>query len=231
MPVSRRRGVWSFFEHTHPESDPGPSLSEEESRALAEDFLASEAGLSLDDLRPTSSMERTLPHRSSYSFEWQPQEFDVAGAEFHHYVWVSGDKVDLYFARLQPPESWSRRQDGQDALRWLLYVFASAGYYILLAAACVVLAVQWRARRLDIRPAVLFYAIPFALRGIQFLNGLGAQWIYYETTESHGAFVLRQLASYFSDIWNILFLPAMVLAGIELARTTAPGVPSWPGYL
>src|SRR5438105_2971825 len=92
------------------EQSPGASLSLEEARRVALDFLASR-GLPAAALTPIEASPVARPKRRDWSFVDEKAGVRFAGATVRYATTVSGDRVTAFRELVHVPEAWTRDYD------------------------------------------------------------------------------------------------------------------------
>ncbi len=196
--------------HSIMEDVPGASLSQEEARAVAEDYLESDRPWSLERWEPVTASTRDQPGgRADHHFEWKSRDFDVGESELRLAVDVQGDEVGGYDYWLKVPEAF-QRQFSEQANRAGFFsnlsstvgdsIFSLAALFAyLLALRQGVL--QWHS---GLAPA-LAVSLVSVLAG---LNGLPLAKSWYGTTQDYTMFWLNQVIGvlYSAGFNGLMFL-------------------------
>ncbi|MCK4397175.1 CPBP family intramembrane metalloprotease [candidate division WOR-3 bacterium] len=200
------------FMHLLPEEEEGASLTEDEAKNIAVNFIEHRLGKSISELEFVESNSIERPKRVDWTFTWKQKDLDINNASNRYRISIGGDFVKGYSQYLKIPEKWRR---DYSRLRSLNNAAGSVDsfFLILLALAILVIFIQKiRLRILEIRFSLLFGSVAFLLTLLASLNSLSFYFFYYNTTESFGGFILRQI---FSTIMFSLF------AGIAIFLITA----------
>jgi len=188
--------VVAFF-HSILEDAPGAGLSQDEARALAEEYLVRDRGWALEDWEPvTASSEERPGGRIDHHFEWKRRDFSVGESELRLAVDVQGDRVGGYGFWLKVPEAFQRHFSEQhNRADFFSNLSATLGFAGLgLAALVAYLGAAWRGIlpwHAGIGPA-LAVAIVSLLAGLNYLP-LYKAW--YDTTQDYTLFWLQCLLS------------------------------------
>ncbi|MEA3339171.1 MAG: GNAT family N-acetyltransferase, partial [Chloroflexota bacterium] len=95
--------------HTLLEDAPGASLSQEEARTLAQDYVSQDRGWDLDEWEEISASSEERPGgRTDHTFKWKRSDWDVGESELRLAVTVKGDAVGGYNYWLKVPEEFQR---------------------------------------------------------------------------------------------------------------------------
>ena len=182
--------------HTLLEDAPGASLSQDQARSLARQYLARDRGWDLEDWQEVSASGEDRPGgRTDHVFEWKRRDWDVGRSELRLSVTVQGDGVGHYRYWLKVPEAFQRDFARQRNVAGFISGWSfNAG--VVLVGLTLLLAL-WKARwRL---PASFSRAVGPALAvGLVALlagvNELPLAKAWYGTTENYSLFWLRQVA-------------------------------------
>jgi len=211
--------------HTLLEDAPGGSLSQEEARTLAQDYLRQDRGWRLQDWEETSASSKDRPGgRTDHNFEWKQRDWDVGESELRLAVTVQGDEVGYYDYWLKVPEAFQRDFAQQQSVAGFIDNLSFIASFVLLGFILVL--AFWKARwqvspslSAAIRPALVVSAVVL-LAGVNELL-LARAW--YRTTEDYALFWLRQGMSI---ITSALFSGMMILMLWYLGQWLSKRV--WP---
>jgi hypothetical protein len=128
-----------------------PSISQDDAREMATNFVEHEAKMPLTDYTPVQSSTDKLPHRTDHSFIWEDRKHPYKDAYMRIYVGVSGNTITDYYRYLYVPEAWQRKfntiRSYNSLLAQIAFVFNS---FLYLAAAFIVIwgvnakMIRWR---------------------------------------------------------------------------------------
>ena len=147
--VLKADGSLYSFHHTLPEEAPGSSLTQEQARARAEDFLRREKKVDLSAWKLVGAQSEKRPARTDHTLTWeriQPLDLpagtaSAGGASDHAYarmeMQVLGDEVTNYRRYIKIPDEWSRKQEEQTLPRTLHRVGSFAFFGLVGLAALV----------------------------------------------------------------------------------------------
>jgi ribosomal protein S18 acetylase RimI-like enzyme len=198
------------FYHSVPEEAPGATVSQDEARALAEDYLTRDRGWVLADWEAVAASSEERPGgRTDHHFEWRRRDFEVGKGELRLAVEVQGDSVGSYDYWLKVPEAFQRHYVEQRNRAWFFNNLSyTAGFFVFgLAAFVGYLLAAWRgiiSWYTGLLPAVLVAAVGL-LAG---LNELPLNKAWYPTTEDYVLFWLERL---FNVVITVGYTAAAVL--------------------
>ena len=102
-------GELTGLSHILLEDAPGASLSQEQARALATDYLSQDRGWALEEWEEVSASSQDRPGgRTDHTFEWKRSDWDVGESELRLAVRVQGDRIGYYNYWLKVPEKFQR---------------------------------------------------------------------------------------------------------------------------
>jgi len=190
--------------HTLLEDAPGASLSQEEARALAQDYLAQDRGWDLEDWEEISASSKERPGgRTDHNFEWKRCDWDVGESELRLAVTVQGGEIGHYDYWLKIPEAFQRNFAQQRNVAGFINGLSFGTSFVLLGL--LLLLALWKARwqapasfSTAIGPA-LAVGIVAVLAGV---NELPLAKAWYGTTENYALFWLRR--GFFTVAWALL---------------------------
>ncbi|HEY1239612.1 MAG TPA: CPBP family intramembrane glutamic endopeptidase [Bryobacteraceae bacterium] len=186
------RGELAGFDHQLAEDAPRPAVSDDQARAVAEQFLRD--GLQRDpaalDFVEVSTITR--PARADRVFTWKERDFDLNGATIRLEVRLLGNETGGYREYLKIPEQWTR---DYERLRSKNEVAQFIDTVVVLALAVgMVIVIVLRIRRHDIRwrRAAWVGVVGMVLSACASANQFPLQEFNYPTTDSYFSFVARQ---------------------------------------
>ncbi len=185
------------YRHTIEEARPGASLTEEESRKIAEKFLQRYISQHpFERLKFVESSVTELPKRKDYTFTWECEELRVGEAPYRLYVSVQGEHVGSYGEYLKLPEAWERRYAREREVNELCQSFAQYGFLILIMGGLIRLILMIHRREFPWRGGVPMLWV--GLMGVGtlalWLNGFSSLLLGYETTEVWGSFWAKEFS-------------------------------------
>ena len=209
------------FSHLIEEEAPGASLAEAEARRLAATFLTGELGHDLAALDFVEAQAQERPNRIDYTFSWKLRDFAVGEAHYRFYVRIQGDQIGGFGEYLKIPEAWER--DYAELRSRNETTGLVAGTLLLLTVLAMLVSFFSGVRARDIRwkTAAIFGAIAAVLTLLAQLNNLPLTSFSYDTTDTYGSFLTRQLL-------NSLF--AAAAQGILIFFLTAAAEPLYRRY-
>ena len=209
------------FSHLIEEEAPGASLAEAEAHRLAATFLTGELGHDLAVLDFVEAQAQERPNRIDYTFSWKLRDFAVGEAHYRFYVRIQGDQIGGFGEYLKIPEAWER--DYAELRSRNETTGLVAGTLLLLTVLAMLVSFFSGVRARDIRwkTAAIFGAIAAVLTLLAQLNNLPLTSFSYDTTDTYGSFLTRQLL-------NSLF--AAAAQGILIFFLTAAAEPLYRRY-
>ena len=181
------------FSHLIAEEDPGASLDEASARIQAEGFLTNDLGRDLGELEFVEAKTNERPNRSDHTFTWKLRDFAISEGSYRYYVQIQGDQIGGFGEYLKVPEAWQREFKELQSRNQATGMVASL--FLLLTMLAMVVVFFGRVRGQDIRwkTALIFGGIAAALTLLSQLNNLPLAEFSYDTTDTFGSFLTRQL--------------------------------------
>ena len=209
------------FSHLIEEEAPGASLEEAEARGLAETFLTDELGRDLAALDFVEVQTQERPNRIDHTFNWKLRDFAVGEAHYRFYVRLQGDQIGGFGEYLKIPEAWERDFAELRSRNETTGLVALTLLILTILAMLVSFFSGVRARDIRWKTAAIFGAIAAVLTLLAQLNNLPLTSFNYDTTDTYGSFLTRQLL-------NSLF--AATVQGIFIFFLTAAAEPLYRRY-
>ncbi len=203
------------------EEAPGASLAEAEARRLAETFLTAELGRDLVALEFVEVQTQERPNRIDHTFSWKLRDFAVGDAYYRFYVRLQGDQIGGFGEYLKIPEAWERDFAELRSRNETTGLVAGTLLILTILAMLVSFFSGVRARDIRWKTAAIFGAIAAVLTLLAELNNLPLTSFDYDTTDTYGSFLTRQLL-------NSLF--AAAAQGILIFFLTAAAEPLYRRY-
>jgi len=186
------RGELAGFEHQLSEDAPRPSVSDDQARATAEQFLRD--GLRRDpaalDFVEVSTITR--PARADRVFTWKERDFDLNGATVRLEVRLLGAEVGGYREYLKIPEQWTRDYERLRSKNEVAQFIDTVVVLALAMGMIVVIVLHVRRHNIRWRRAAWVGVVGMVLSICASANQFPLQEFSYPTTDSYGSFVARQ---------------------------------------
>ncbi len=209
------------FSHLVEEEAPGASLEEAEARRLAESFLTDELGRDLAALEFVEVQTQERPNRIDHTFSWKLRDFAVSEAYYRFYVRLQGDQIGGFGEYLKIPEAWQRDFAELRSRNETTGLVATTLLILTILAMLVSFFSGVRTRDIRWKTAAVFGGIAAVLTLLAELNNLPLTSFSYDTTDTYGSFLTRQLL-------NSLF--AAAAQGILIFFLTAAAEPLYRRY-
>ncbi len=215
------RGEIVGFQHEIPEAEARPSLTSEQARALAEDFLKKQFHRDPATLDFVEGSSIARPARTDHVFTWKERDFNLKDATYRVEVTILGNQPGGYNEYLKVPDQWSR---DYQRMRSRNEVAQSVDLAVLLILFVGLLAtIAMRVRRHDVKwgRAGWVGLIGAVLSFLANWNGFPLREFSYPTTDSYSSFVVRQLLQSLLEAVGTGGLLFVLTAGAEaLYRST-----------
>ena len=183
------------FDHEMPDAAPGASLSTEQAREIADNFLQNTMHRNLSDLEFLDSESEKRPARIDYSFVWKQKNVDLGSGSYRIEVDVDGNQVAGYSEFVKVPDQWIRDYRSLRSKNISAQLVDEVLYVLLSLAMLVVLIRRLRDRDVPLRTAAGFGLVATVLYFLGQLNSFPLSKFGYSTTDSYSSF----MAGYFRD--------------------------------
>jgi len=215
---------YGFIEQV-PESEPGPTLTQDEALKVAADFTNKDWKINLQNYNLIeSSHQERLNGRIDYTFIFEKKHNNATDKQVMHdlkyglIVCVYGDKVTAIDHFVEIPEILSRNNATYptNKLNDTLSTMATALVYLLYTILCLIgLAILIRTNYLLKNPAIRWGILFASAQFIFQLSTLSDIWINYHTSQSAGAHLINNILGY---IVGFLFYSALYALVIMIAE-------------
>jgi membrane protease YdiL (CAAX protease family) len=185
-------GVFSF-RHILDENAPGPTISPEEARARAAQFLEGK-GYQLADFELQDSRVEKRKARTDYTLVWQAKPappgspLHVADAHFRLEVDIAGDQVVGMSRYFKLPEEWQRQQRATGLVNAILIGVMILLSSLLLGGGLILFVKRVRSGEIRWRPAAKVGLVAVVILLLTELNQFSKLYQAYSTSISLGAF-------------------------------------------
>jgi membrane protease YdiL (CAAX protease family) len=219
-------GQIASFAHVLPEDAPGPELTPDVARSLAESFLVLEMNVPVDSLEYLDVHSEKLANRTDHVLTWKIAGINLKLASYRVSVTVQGDRIGGYREFVKIPEEWSRNYARLRSLNESASQFDLTLMALLAVGMIAVLAKQVQLRNIRWKTALGFGLICLVLQFLSSLNEFPVAKYAFDTASTYSSFISRQVLA--------AFLNALVYAA-AIFGLTAGAEPiyrqSYPGQL
>ncbi len=206
------------FSHLIDEDATGASLTQDEGRRLAEQFLAQTIGLDLQTLEFVEAESTERPHRVDHSFTWKLAGFAVADGTYRYRVRIQGDLVGGFAEFLKVPESWQRQYDELRSSNQATGMIASLLMFVTWIAMLARFVTGIRRQDIRWRTVLIFGSIAFALTFLSQLNNLPVTIYGFDTTDTFSSFLVESV---------LISLAAALASGLGISFIVAGAEPEY----
>jgi membrane protease YdiL (CAAX protease family) len=181
------------YRHVLDEDAPGASLTLDEARARASEFLAQQ-GYRVEDFELEEKSDKKRKGRVDWTFEWQikpigpGQALNIGDAHFRVRVDLAGDQVVGLTRYFKLPEEWQRRESATTLANVALYACLILFVVALTAGGLVLFVLQVRHGAIPWRSAAKVVGVILAGLALAQLNQISRVYQGYNTSVSMGTF-------------------------------------------
>lgn len=203
------------FDYEIPDSEPGASLSSEQARTIAEQFLQNGMHRNPADLEFLDSESEKRPARVDYSFTWKLKSVNLGNGSYRVEVDVDGDQIAGYSEYVKIPDQYLRDYRSLRSRNISAQLVDEVFWVLLSLAMLVILVKRLRDRDVPLRMSAGFGLVGTALYFLERLNSFALSQFGYSTTDSYSSF----LTGYFRDaILSALGVGALIFLVVASAE-------------
>lgn len=196
-------GRFVGFNSVVPENNAGASLTSEEAKGIAEQFLLTKTNTQIDEWKLIDINTVSRKNRVDHNFIWETTKVNLSDATYRKEITVIGDKIGAYAEYVKVPESWQRRYAQERSQNNLAQTVAEVLSFVLFGVSAVVFfIIYYRNNKLRLRLGSYIALATFIIVFLATLNSLPLVIFDYETTQGWEAFLGQ------------LFLEAVVAGGM-----------------
>ncbi len=178
-----------------------PSLSHQEAKKLADDFLAHEAATDIGAFKLVADKSTTMAHRDDHSFTWEDQRQDFKGARLRYYVCVAGNRITGYYKYLHVPDKWVHQYANMRSYNELLQQVASLFYLPLQYLAYLAVPLALSRRLMRFRVALFGGLLMAFVSAVDSVNDYSSVVDSYNTTTAFSDYITSY---YFRHVFSIV---------------------------
>jgi membrane protease YdiL (CAAX protease family) len=183
------------FDHEIPDAAPGASLTSQQARDIAQQFLQNTMHRDLSGLEFLDTQSEKRPARVDYSFTWKQKNINLGDGSYRIEVDVDGDQVAGYSEYVKIPDQYLRDYQSLRSRNISAQVVDEVFWILLSLAMLVILIKRLRDRDAPLKMAAGFGVVGTVLYFLEQLNSFSLSQFGYSTTDSYSSF----MAGYFRD--------------------------------
>jgi membrane protease YdiL (CAAX protease family) len=183
------------FDHEIPDAAPGASLTSEQARDIAQQFLRNTMHRDLFGLEFLDTQLEKRPARVDYTFTWKQKEINLGDGSYRIEVDVNGDQVAGYSEYVKIPDQYLRDYQSLRSRNTSAQLVDEVFWILLSLAMLVILIKRLRDRDVPLKMAAGFGVVGTVLYFLEQLNSFSLSQFGYSTTDSYSSF----MAGYFRD--------------------------------
>jgi len=183
------------FDHEIPDAAPGASLTPDQARQIAAQFLQDTMHRNLSGLEFSDTQSEKRPARVDYSFTWKQKNVNLGSGSYRLEVEVDGDQVAGYSEYVKIPDQYLRDYQSLRSRNTSAQVVDEVLWILLSLAMLVILIKRLHDRDVPLRMAAGFGLVGTVLYFLEQLNSFSLSQFGYPTTDSYSSF----MAGYFRD--------------------------------
>ena len=219
-------GKFYGFKEILSESEKGSSLTQNDARIIAEDFVQTKSSLVLSNYKEIEASEEIMPSkRIDHTFVYERIGADIGDGSFRLKLMVSGEKVSELKHFIKIPETFTRRFEEMRSANNTLATSASMAMFLLYGFGGVIMGlfIMMRKRWVIWKQAILWGTFVAVFGALGEINFWPLMWMYYPTALSQQSFFIQNI---FSIVANTLLMSIIYslsfMAGETLTRRAFP---------
>jgi len=170
--------------HRLPEARPGPSLTEEEARPIADSVLAANYTYNIADLKEVSASPAKLPERTDWTFTFADTiTYPLTEGEARISVNIAGDEAVSYGRFIHVPEEWSRQERDKRTRAGIISGLFRMVIVLIFLTGFVVAIVNWSRKNFSAPVFYKIFALLFGLSAIGFINGWPGTYVGFSSAK------------------------------------------------
>jgi len=219
-------GKFYGFKEILSENEKGPSLSQNDARIIAENFVQKKSSVVLSNYKEIEASEEIMPSkRMDHTFVYERVNADIGDGSFRLKLMVSGEKVSELKHYIKIPETFTRRFEEMRSANNTLATSASMAMFLLYGFGGVIIGlfIMMRKRWVIWKQAILWGTFVAVFGALGEINFWPLMWMYYPTELSQQSFFIQNI---FSIVANTLLMSIIYslsfMAGETLTRRAFP---------
>ena len=213
------------FVETLPEDEPGPAVSPEEAREIAESAARSRWEIDLDDYELVEQGREERPGgRVDHTLVYQRPDVTIGEGRYRLRLGVGGDRLTELTHFVEIPEAFQREYEEMRSKNQAISLAGTVGMIVFLLGGVAGLIFLMRRRWVLWRRAVIWGSIVAGLMALATLNQWPLLWMGYDTAVSAMNFTLQQLVLVVAQLLGLGLLYVVTFMTAEsLSRRAFPG--------
>lgn len=215
------------FVETLSEAEPGPAISPDRARGIAESAARARWEIPLDDYELVEQGREERPGgRVDHTLVYERPDVDLDGGRYRLRLGVGGDRLTELTHFVDVPEAFQRRYEEMRSANQAISLGGTVGMIVLLLGGVAGLVFLLRRRWVLWRAAVVWGSIVSGLMALAALNQWPLSWMGYDTAVSATNFTLQQLVLVLAQLLGLGLLYVVTFMTAEsLSRRAFPGHP------
>ena len=219
-------GEFYGFKEILSENEKGASLSQNDAREIAENFVQMNTSIALSNYKEIEASEEVLPsERIDHTFVYERLDATIGDGSFRLKTMVSGEKVSEIKHYIKVPETFTRRFEEMRSANNTIASSASMAMFLLYGFGGIIIGlfIMMRKRWVVWKQAMLWGTFVAVFGALGEINFWPLMWMYYPTALSQQSFFVQNI---FSLIANTLLMSIIYslsfMAGETLTRRAFP---------
>jgi len=212
-----------------------PTISREQARRIAVNFVQNQAGLSLQDYALFDQGSFTRANRTDHHFVWRKLGYPKSQMQIR--VDIAGNLIRYFRYHLEPSDAWSREYKAIRQANQLLGSLAMSGVYMLVIATVAFFLKALVSNDLRWKPVLFGSLVMAVLTFLSASNAISAK--IYQSYSAHtdfAGFLMQTLLANFNSALTVFMIAILIVGGAEYAyrrnwpdEIAAQNLFDWPG--
>jgi len=209
-----------------PEEEPGPTLTADAARAIAESLAVADWKIDFSLYEPVeTALDVRIGGRTDHTFVYERSDMKIGEGLYRLRLMVAGDRFAELNHFVKVPEGFDRRYQEMRSRNEMLSMFSVGAFALLYGVVGILIGlfVLLKQRYVLWRKALLWGLFIALLRMLVLINSWPLEWMDYDTALSPGNFLLQRILMLLGTfIGEALLLALTFMAAESLSRKAFP---------
>ncbi|MBN2281443.1 MAG: CPBP family intramembrane metalloprotease [Candidatus Marinimicrobia bacterium] len=210
------KGKTIRLKHLLPEAAVGDSLSEQEARKRALQFIDDHYQIDSEYLQELTASPSRLPHRTDWNFEFADTiNYNFSeGGKAVIVIHIAGHEIVDSFKKIQVPEKWEREEKNRSHSVKIIKIISMIVFILTFLTALVLAIISWSKGRFSVRIFLSVLVLIALVLAVSFINSWPLLLSQMQTAlPLSNQKILFGIAGFFSVL--LAFVPALIFGFIK----------------